>query len=159
MLSDLIKIIGRRAGSERITNSFRHAKSGIPWILLVLLSTTCKYVRFLRLLLNGVKRRPVVKFTAPDWGYKVDSGIGLLTCRTGPPAYVAWQTGTTTLQGMPESTLSPCQRLWILLLGRSTLISPVIFCQWFLPGVFKGWPIFVCGVISHICSIFSVIYW
>ncbi len=33
---------------------------------------------------------PVAKFVVPDWGIKS-------SCRTGQPAYVAWQAGTTTL--------------------------------------------------------------
>ncbi len=33
-------------------------------------------------------------FIVPDGGDKVDSGIGL---RPGPPGYIGWQAGTTTL--------------------------------------------------------------
>jgi hypothetical protein len=41
--------------------------------------------------------KPETKFSVPDWGDIVDSGIGLLTFCIGPPAYVAWRAGTTTL--------------------------------------------------------------
>jgi hypothetical protein len=37
---------------------------------------------------------PVAEVIDPDWGDKVNSGKG---CRTGPPSYMGWRAGTTTL--------------------------------------------------------------
>jgi hypothetical protein len=42
------------------------------------------------------------KFLVPDWGIKSTVAYG---CRTGPPAYVAWQAGMTIL--CQKSIISP----------------------------------------------------
>jgi hypothetical protein len=42
----------------------------------------------------SVETNPVAKFIVPDWGNKVNSGIGF---RTGPPGFIGWRAGTTTL--------------------------------------------------------------
>ncbi len=51
----------------------------------------------------------IAKFIVPDWGDKVDSGIGLLYL----PARTGWQAGTTTLCW--SQLYNPSQGLWIWL--------------------------------------------
>jgi hypothetical protein len=58
---------------------------------------------------------PVVKFKVIDCGgIKLTPAKG---CRSGPPGYIGWRAGTTSLC-RPESTFSPSQGLRIWLQGR-----------------------------------------
>ncbi len=41
---------------------------------------------------EGMDTKPEAEFIVPNWGDKVNSG-----CRTGPPSYIGWRAGTTTL--------------------------------------------------------------
>jgi hypothetical protein len=72
---------------------------------------------------------PVAKFIVPDWADKVDSGINL--SYTGPPGYIGWQAGTTTLsrsqlQYIPHSgTMNLAKQLSSLSIYPLTHMGPI----------------------------------
>ncbi len=63
----------------------------------------------------------VAKYMVPDWGAKLAPAWG---CRTGPPGYIVWQAGTTTLC---PSQLYPQSGTLNLTTGNSAKIFSAVF--------------------------------
>jgi hypothetical protein len=79
---------------------------------------------------------PVAKFLSPDWGdRKANSSIGLSD--TGPPGYIGWQAGTTTLSRVNynppvHGTMYLCQSLFSDVFGTDHKPAPAALSQLYL---------------------------